>query len=301
MRKPSSLKLGDTIGIAASSSPFDRTEFERGVKTLQESGFKVVFRPDIFDRHRYLAGSDQRRLDELIGLLKNPDIKAIFFARGGYGMLRLLPLLAQKKIAPSPKIILGYSDLTSLFIYLFQQWGWVTFYGPVVARDLGSSLNQETKKHLMEALTQISPLGPYSYPQTLSVRKGSCEGTLVGGCLSLVVASLGTPYEIDTNNKVLFLEDTNEKPYSVDRMLTQLVLAKKLKQVKGIFFGSFANGGELDHFREVVEDVLQDFKGPILFNFPAGHGPIKVTLPLGIPVRLDTDTKTVLYLEGACQ
>ncbi len=299
--KPPPLKPGDTIGIAASSSPFDRTEFEKGVKTLERAGFKVSFRQDIFDRHRYLAGSDKRRLDELVGLLENPDIQAIFFARGGYGMLRLLPLLTQKKISPTPKIILGYSDLTSLFIYLYQQWEWVTFYGPVVARDLGSSLNPETQKHLLEALSQTAPLGPYCYSEMLSVRKGSCEGVMVGGCLSLVVASLGTPFEIETDNRILFLEDTNEKPYSVDRMLTQLVLAKKLEKVKGILFGSFSNGGELDHFREVAEDVLKDFKGPILFNFPAGHGPVKVTLPLGIQVRLDADKKTLTYLEEACR
>jgi muramoyltetrapeptide carboxypeptidase len=124
-------------------------------------------------------------------------------------------------------------------------------------------------------------------------------GQLVGGCLSLVVASMGTPYEINTKGKILFLEDTNEKPYAVDRMLTQLVLAGKLKNAKGILLGNFVNGGEVSHFQEMAEDVLKPFGGPILFDFPAGHGPTKITLPMGIKVRMNATAKKVEFLEGA--
>lgn len=301
MLKPSALKPGDTIGIAASASHFDKEQFLIGVHNLKEHGFSVYYRPDIFEKERYLAGSDQRRIEELYELLENPEIKALLFARGGYGLLRLLPLLKKKKIKSSPKIILGYSDITSLFIYLYQEYGWVTFYGPVVAKDFSSSLNEATRNHFYNAITKTKPLGPFSFEETSCIHGGQASGVMVGGCLSLVVASLGTPFEIQTKNKILFLEDTNEKPYSIDRMLTQLILAEKLDQVKGIIFGSFSNGGELAHIEEAVRDVLKDFKGPVLFNFPAGHGPLKVTLPLGIQANLDADQCRLSYLEGALQ
>lgn len=298
--KPQALKKGDTIGIAASASPFDIEEFYKGVKTLKDLGFQVYYRKDIFEKKHYLAGSDKRRLIELVELLKNPDIKAILFARGGYGLLRLLPHLEQENIQVTPKIILGYSDITTLLTYIYQKWGWVTFYGPVVAKDLSSNLDPQTREHFFNAITQTKSLGPFMFSESISLKGGTTEGILVGGCLSLVVASLGTPYEIKTNNKILFLEDTNEKPYSVDRMLTQLVLAGKLNKVRGIVFGNFVNGGHRDHFKETAEDVLKDFKGPILFNFPAGHGKIKMTLPLGIKMRLCAHEKKMEYLESAC-
>lgn len=306
MPKPFSLKLGDTIGIAASASPigaspFDKNEFFKGVENLKEMGFQVFYRDDIFNRERYLAGSDKRRAEELEELIENPRIKAVLFARGGYGMMRILPWLHKKTFKSQPKIVLGYSDITTFLNYLHQQYGWVTFYGPVVAKDLSSNFDEQTKKYLFEALTLSEPLGPFHFSETLKLQGGKCEGVLVGGCLSLVVSSLSTPFEINTDDKILFLEDINEKPYAVDRMLTQLLLASKFKKVKGILLGSFSNGGEPLHFQEAVGDVLQDFVGPILFNFPAGHSPTKVTLPLGIKARLDADKRELVYLEGACK
>ncbi|MBI4412282.1 MAG: LD-carboxypeptidase [Deltaproteobacteria bacterium] len=299
--KPRTLKPGDTIGIAASSSPFDAEAFHQGVKTLESLGFKVYYRKDIFDKKHYLAGSDERRAAELLELIQNPDIKAIFFARGGYGMVRILPFLDRVHFEKNPKIVLGYSDVTSLLVHLYQRDGWVTFYGPVVAKDLSHNPDERTKNSLYQAVTETKPLGPYTFKETECLRDGTCEGVLTGGCLSLVVASLGTPYEIDTANKILFLEDTNEKPYSVDRMLTQLVLAGKLKKVRGILFGNFVNAGEAAHFKETVLDVLHDFKGPMLFNFPAGHGPVKITLPFGVKARLTAHEKKLEFLEGACR
>lgn len=297
MKKPHALKLGDTIGIAASSSPFDIVEFKKGVTALENMGFRVIYRQDIFDKKHYLAGNDKRRMSELVEMLENPEVKALLFARGGYGMMRLLPYLEEHRFSTPPKIILGYSDVTTLLIYLYQRLDWVTFYGPVI-RDLGVNTCEETKKSFLQAISQENPLN-FQYPEAIPLKPGQAEGPLVGGCLSLVISSLGTPFEINTKNKILFLEDTNEKPYAVDRMLTQILLAKKLKDVKGIVFGSFANGNQPDHYQETIEDVLHDFKGPILFNFPAGHGKTKMTLPLGVPVRLDATAKKLEFLEGA--
>lgn len=296
--KADALKLGDTIGIAASASPFDRALFDQGIQNLKNLGFKIYYRDDIFKRERYLAGSDQRRAEELVELIENPDIKAILFARGGYGMLRVLPYLDRKSIQSPPKIILGYSDITPLLIHLNQKYQWTTFYGPVVARDFSTS-NPGTMKHFYEAVTKTVPLGPWIFDDVICLKKGVCEGPLTGGCLSLVASTLGTPYEINTDNKILFLEDTNEKPYEVDRMLTQLLLAGKLKHVRGLLFGKFLNASEPLFYQETINDVLRDFRGPILFNFPVGHGEPKVTLPIGISAQLNADEKKLLFTEAA--
>jgi muramoyltetrapeptide carboxypeptidase len=294
--KPEALKSGDLIGIAAPASPFDPEEFKKGVSTLESLGYRVYYRPDIFEKKHYLAGRDERRAEELTELFTNPDIKAVFFARGGYGLLRVLPLLDVTRFGP--KIVLGYSDITSLLIRLNQELNWVTFYGPVVAKDLGSLLVPRTLDSLKLAITSNSPL-PAVVGDMEAVKPGVAEGILAGGCLSLLVASMGTPYEIDTRGSVLFMEDVNEKPYAVDRMLTQLKLGGKFKDVRGIIFGSFVGGGEIAHIREAAEDVLSDFNGPIVFNFPAGHGAVKMSLPLGVRVQLDADRLTLTYLEGA--
>ncbi|MDO8518694.1 MAG: LD-carboxypeptidase [Deltaproteobacteria bacterium] len=300
MQKPKALKPGDTIGIAASASPFDRDEFQHGIAHLEKMGFKIYHRGDIFEKKSYLAGSDARRTDELLELLKNPEIKGVFFARGGYGLMRILSALDSEKLKIPPKIVLGYSDITALLAYLYQKYGWTTFYGPVVAKDLSANGHEMNLKYLEDAVTSTSPLGPFTFDEITSNEKGTAEGILVGGCLSLVRSLLATPFELILDNKIVFLEDINEKPYSVDRMLTQLVLAGRLKKVKGIIFGNFVNGGEAAHFQETALDVLKDFKGPILFNFPAGHGPLKVTLPLGIKVRVCAVQKKLEYLESAC-
>lgn len=298
MIKISPLKPGDTIGIAAPASHFDKEAFLSGVKNLKEMGFKVVYREDIFEKERYLAGTDERRASELIDLLQNKNINAILFARGGYGMMRLIPYLEKIQLEASPKIVLGYSDITTLLIYLMQKLNWVTFYGPVVAKDM-SHFNDDTKKYFLNAVSSTKALGPFHFPETETIQQGIAEGILTGGCLSLVVSTLGTPFEIDTKNKILFLEDINEKAYSVDRMLTQLKLAGKLDHVRGILCGTFENGGNTEHIGEAIADVLKDKKIPILTHFPAGHSKIKVTLPLGISVCLDATNKTVSYLEGA--
>lgn len=298
--KPPALEKGDTIGIAASASPFDLDEFKHGKTHLEKMGFKVYHRPDIFEKKSYLAGTDARRADELLELLKNPEIKGIFFARGGYGLMRILSTIDGEILKIPPKIVMGYSDITALLVYLYQKYGWVTFYGPVVAKDLSSPLHEMILKYLQDAVTETKALGPFAFDEVTSNGKGTAEGVLVGGCLSLVRSLLATPYELNMDDKIVFLEDINEKPYAVDRMLTQLVLAGRLKKVKGIIFGNFVNGGDAVHFQETALDVLKDFKGPILFNFPAGHGPLKVTLPLGVRVRVSAMDKKLEYLESAC-
>jgi len=291
------LKPGATIGIAASASHFDKNEFLKGVEKIKSWGYQVYYREDIFDKERYLAGKDSRRAEELIQLLSDPKIDAVFFARGGYGMMRLLPALEKAKDKLTPKIVLGYSDITSLHLFLNQKLGWPTFYGPVVAKDFSYKLDLVSENHLKKILSE--PQWPeLQFDSTQMIRGGKAEGRLVGGCLSLIISSLATPYEIETDNAILFLEDTNEKPYAIDRMLTQLVYSGKIAKTRGIIFGHFENSGHVDHIREAIEDVLTGYPGPVICHFPAGHGQPHITLPLGTKILLDADRKTIKVLEN---
>ena len=300
MIKPSPLQKGDFIGVAAPASPFDRAEFEKGLKTLEDLGFRVKFREDIFASQRYLAGPDERRRAELMEHFQDASVKAIVFARGGYGTLRILPRLDEKTLRSNPKIVIGYSDMTPLLTYLHQSLSWVVFHGPVVAKGMGPSFGERGRRSLLHCLTRPEPLGEVKSPPLEYLKGGSAHSPLVGGCLSVVVATLKTPYEVETAGKILFLEDVNEKPYAIDRMLTQLILAGKLDRVKGLIFGPFQNcGTDPDELKATLRDVLKDFPGPVVFGFPSGHMDDMMTIPLGLPVRLDSKKGTVDFPEGA--
>lgn len=262
-----------------------------GVAILRQWGFDCRYDKNIFTRQPYLAGSDDRRFKELARAIQDPDAKAIFFARGGYGSMRLLPHLDHLKIKTKPKIILGYSDITSLLTYFQNRLGWVTYYGPVVAKDVGKKTEALTLASLHRSLTSSESLGSLWFPGMCFIKKGRAKGNLVGGCLSLLVAALGTPYEVKTDDAILFLEDIHEKPYSIDRMLTHLKLAGKLKKCRGLVFGSLNGPNPDEHYQEAILDALSDFKGPILYGLPAGHSQPKITIPLGAPVHLDSSQK----------
>lgn len=297
--KPHALKPGSTIRVVASASPFEKDAFFRGTDLLRSLDWKVTYQANIFSKRPYLAGDDTRRFEELVAALTDPTADAIFFARGGYGSMRLLPQLEKLKLKLTPKILLGYSDLTSLHTYFYQRYGWVTFYGPVVAKDMSNNMDELTLNALKLAVTHTKALGKLKFDDVNAIKKGKAEGIITGGCLSLIVSHMGTPFELDTKNKVLFLEDINEKPYAIDRMLTQLKLASKFKHCRGIVFGSLAGANPLEHYVETILDVLRDFDFPILFNFPAGHSEKKITLPLGVKVKIDSRNRSLTYLEAA--
>ncbi len=287
MKKIRALKKGDTIGIAAPASPFDRSEFKKGVKALETMGFSVEYREDIFDQTRYLAGSDKRRADELTELFKSSKIRAIMFARGGYGSQRIIPLLDKHTIETHAKPVVGFSDVTALLTFLRQECDVPTFYGPVLSL-LAKDCDPVTKEHLLLGLTKAGPLGYVPADGAKILRPGKAEGALVGGCLSLINSSMGTPYELATDGCVLFIEETGEKVYVLDRMLTQLKNAGKFKNVSGIIFGSIiTQEGEPHDVHTMISDVLSDFAGPVVVDYPAGHTKKFVTLPLGARISLD--------------
>lgn len=299
MIKPKALKKGDKIGIVAPSGVFGRGLFEKGVEAIQSMGFLPVWSEEIFSKTRYMAGSDERRKTELIDMFKNRDIKAIFCARGGYGAGRLPPLLDKETIISNPKIFVGYSDICFLLHYLEQRCSLVAFHGPMVAGDLARGLSPYEAELFVKLLTTTKPLGRLKIDNTGVIQGGNGEGTLTGGCLSIIINSMGTPFELDTKGKIIFLEDTNEEIYRLDRMLTQLKIAGKFDRAKGVIFGNIYKSGEEEQFIEMVSEIFSDLKIPVLYRIPAGHGGGAMTLPFGIRVRIDGKKQKIEFLESA--
>jgi muramoyltetrapeptide carboxypeptidase len=281
------LSPGDSIGIAAPASPFDRSWFMKGIGTLKKFGFRPVYRSDIFDQNRYLAGTDERRSQEFMEFMCDEMIAAVMFARGGYGCQRVIPLLDLEKLKRHPKPVIGFSDITALLTFLQQAAGIPTFYGPVLTQ-LGRTKGTLTGKNLFRALTSKGTLGTMPMGQAHTIRPGRATGTLAGGCLSLINSSMGTPYELKTEGRILFIEETGEKVYVLDRMLTQLKNSGKLDLVRGVVFGSLIPTEDEPHDVEaMIRELFEGFDGPVIAGFPAGHTDEFVTLPLGAQVELE--------------
>ncbi|MBF0105750.1 MAG: LD-carboxypeptidase [Deltaproteobacteria bacterium] len=298
--KPTALKKGDLIRVVASSSPFNKPHFLEGIAYLNALGFKTQYEKGIFKKNDYLAGSDKRRAAELLSALNDAHAKAILFARGGYGAMRLLPFLDKTRIKSPPKIILGYSDITVILLYLQQRYGWVGFYGPVVAKDIHQKAHPTTLKSLREALMGTEGKGCRTCSGLTPIKRGKATAPMIGGCLSLITALLGTKYEINTQGKILFLEDVGEKPYKVDRMLTQLKLAGKFDHCRGLVFGSLEDTASKKKYADAILRVLGDCPFPVMTGLKAGHGSVKMTLPLGIMTCLDAGKKSLTFMEPAC-
>jgi muramoyltetrapeptide carboxypeptidase len=291
--KPLALKKGDTVGIVAPASYFPREEFDAGCEALRQMGYNPVYDDSIFDRDLYFAGSVERRAHALEEMFVRSDVKAILCARGGYGSNYLPACLDIKKIAANPKIFVGYSDLTSLMTYLCDAAGIVTFHGPMVAKDFAKPGGVDAASW-QAALGGESrwPLdfGPGSGVQSLV--QGSAEGVLYGGCLSMLAASLGTPYEVRTDGTILFIEDVAAKPYQIDRMLMQLKLAGKLDGVRGIIFGEMLGCIQSPTQGYTLEDVVMRIVGdlgvPVAYGVLSGHvSKGNITLPMGVSALLN--------------
>lgn len=290
--RPPALREGDCIGLAAPASPFQLEEFHAGVKVLQDLGFHVHYTPRLFETYRYLAGSDAARAAELNTLFADPAIQAIFCCRGGYGSQRLLPCLDTAVIKANPKIFVGCSDITSLLLYLYSQCQLVTLHGPVVAGAL-PGLEPGVLRQLKGLLTgDTVAMQPPAERLTglTALRHGSAEGRLLGGCLSLMVCAVGTPFQPQTRDTIVFLEDRGERLYAIDRMLTYLKLAGVLQGVRGLVFGRMERVEADRHLPYGIEDIILDVLGdlgvPILYGFPADHGPQSLTLPFGVRVAI---------------
>jgi muramoyltetrapeptide carboxypeptidase len=301
--KPPALRRGDLIGIVAPASNIQPEMLEAGCRELERLGYRTLYRPDILQTHRYLSGTDERRAAELLEMVRNPEVKAIFCARGGYGSGRLIPYLEPELLLAYPKIICGSSDITMLLSFLNRQ-GLVGFHGPMVATSIRMG-EAGYDRDVFIRMLEGDPAVAFPLADTTVLRRGGGEGRLAGGCLSLVVATLGTPYEVDSDGAILVLEDLGEKPYQIDRMLTQLKQAGKLDGVCGIVFGEMLNcinrpdqGYTLE---EVVLDILEGTTFPILYGFPTGHTTHpNVVVPFGVRAKLSLgDNPEFQTLESA--
>ena len=288
--KPSALRPGDTVGIVAPASNIKRADLDAGCEALRRAGYRPFYFDSILEQDLYFAGSVERRTRELEEMFVRDDVRAIVCARGGYGANYLLKDLDLQKIKTHPKIFVGYSDITTLLTWFHDVGGFITFHGPMAAKDWAHEDGVDL------ASWQAAVSGTTAWDVALGAAvsglvEGDAEGVLYGGCLSILVASLGTPYEIKTAGTILFLEDLAAKPYQIDRMLMQLKLAGHLNAVRGIVFGEMldcvqtANQGYT--LQDVVTRIVGDLRVPVAFGVRSGHVTSgNITLPFGVQAKL---------------
>jgi muramoyltetrapeptide carboxypeptidase len=302
--KPPALRPGDKVGIIAPASNVKRELLDAGCAGLRRAGYEPFYFESILDRDLYFAGSADRRVRELEDMFVRDDIRAIVCVRGGYGSNYLLPKMDLKKIAAHPKIFVGYSDLTSLLTTFTDAANFVTFHGPMIAKDfaLADGIDVASWQSALSGATEWE-IAEGSGAKPLVA--GAVEGTLYGGCLSLLVAALGTPYDIKTAGTILFIEDIAAKPFQIDRMLMQLKLAGKLKGVRGIIFGEMLDCRQTPSQDYTLEDVVLRVVGdlgiPVAFGLRSGHvSRANITLPIGVKARLEVgDQVSLKILESA--
>ena len=293
MRKPPALRRGDLVGVIAPGAAVEEDAVRAGAQVLEEAGYRVRIGASVQRRAGYLAGTDKERLADLVAMFTDSEVRAIIAARGGYGSGRLLPLFDPGTARQHAKIFVGYSDLTFLLAQLVQRAELVVFHGPMVA---GLDQNPEGAAALLALLSGDRTI--WNLSASTIIQPGTAEGMIVGGCLSILVAMLGTPYALETAGRLLFIEDVNEKPYRIDRMLTQLRQAGKLDGVAGVIFGEMAGcvsaPGEAVTVSDVIRDAFAGVSFPVVFGLSSGHGRGATTLPLGIRARLAGERLSLL-------
>lgn len=311
--KPKALSKGATIGLITPASAISRTAFEAALTNLEELGFKVKHSPNMRVKKGFLAGTDKQRIDDLHEMFRDDNVDGIVCARGGYGSGRLVGHLDYELIKQNPKVFIGYSDITALHYAIHKMTGLVTFHGPVAA----STFPKSTTKYFTDVvlkgkdsikLDAVELEGDDQAFEHFVINSGEVQGALVGGNLSLMVTMLGTPYDIDFKDKIVFIEEVGESPYRVDRMLTHLINSGKLKDAAGIALGVFKSCetrpddpdfGDSLSLKEVLLDRLEGIGIPVAYGFPIGHINENATLPMGILAELDTSKFTLSILEEA--
>jgi len=278
VHKPPALKPGSKIGVVAPAGSVGEEELAAGAAAIRRKGFEVEFSPALHDSDGYLAGKAEARARDLITFFRRGDIDAIFCARGGFGSIQLLPYLSGE-LEKYPKIFVGYSDITVLLNWLLQKCRMVTFHAPMVAMDLARGLTAPADDQLWQILTGGKDTWKVKLGET--IRPGRAVAAMMGGCLSMLVTTLATPYEIDTRGKLLFLEDVGEKPYRIERMLTHLKMAGKLEGLAGVVCGDFTgcDGEGPRDVRQVIGEIFATAPYPVVMGLPAGHGVIAVPRP----------------------
>lgn len=289
---PPPLYPGDRIAVIAPASPFDRDEFYTGLSVLEKMGFRPVFSDDLFQRTGFLAGSDHHRADMLNTAFADEDVCGVWCVRGGYGALRILPLIDYTKIKSRPKVFIGCSDITAIHEAIHMECGMVTFHGPMIA-----SLRHAAAPTIDALAGLFHGRDAYTAKpgNAVRLRPGYATGPVSGGNLTTLCHLVGTPWHPRFSGCLLFLEDRGEAPYRIDRMLTQMKMAGCFDGLAGIMLGSFEKCGSEDEVHRIVSDVFSDMDIPVLGGFAAGHAEPNIILPMGAAAHLDADAGTLVY------
>jgi muramoyltetrapeptide carboxypeptidase len=294
--RPPRLKRGDTIGIVAPASPFDPKIFFQGLHILESMGFQARVPEEIFEKNGYLAGSDEHRAGLVMRLFEDQSVDALVCAKGGFGSLRILPLLDFEVIRQNPKVFLGHSDITALLATVTARSGLVTFHGPLL-----TTLVKAPETSCRSLLTAISSSAAIELKPThgVALKAGRASGRMIGGNLTTLCHMLATPFEPRFENRILLLEDRGEAHYRIDRMLFQMKLAGCFKRIAGLILGSFEACGSLDGVFKIFEEHFKDIPAPILAGFDLGHGQQNLTLPFGLEATLDADKQILAFDQAA--
>lgn len=309
--KPSRLRKGDTVGLITPAGYISDDQLKEAIENIEGLGFKPYFTNNIHDKYGYLAGKDDVRANDLNHMFENDKVDGIFCVRGGYGVARILRQINYDSIRANPKVLVGYSDITALHYAIYSQTGLVTFHGPVATSTFNDFSVDNLVKTIMkpEKKTVFTPANDSGSDYDIyTIREGKAQGELIGGNLSIAVTFLGTPYDVDYKNKILYLEEVDEKPYRVDRMLTHLYQAGKLEEIAGVALGIFrkcdakvgsARGEQTLSLKEVLYNKLYDLGVPVIYGLSFGHVENKYTIPFGINAELDVQKQTLTLTEPA--
>lgn len=293
---PARLKPGDKIGVVAPASPFDRKAFRQGLKVLEKMGFVPHVPEGVFRKKRYLAGTDAERAEGIHSLFREKSVQGIICARGGYGSLRLLTLLDYMTIRKNPKVFLGFSDATALLTVFYNRCGLVCFHGPMVTTLAGAT--QKARKAFYGAVAAAEKIRLTS-KQGVVIRAGRASGPVLGGNLTTLTYLLGTPFTPVFKDHILILEEINEAPYRLDRMLTQMKIAGCFQGIAGMVLGAFKNCGRKRDLYEMAAEIFQDATFPILAGFDFGHVRSNPTIPIGLQATLDTNANLLSFNDAA--
>lgn len=292
--KPPPLRPGDTIGVIAPAGPVDRDEIQPAIDLLKERGYHPLLSLNLFKKKGYLAGHDEARLDDFHAMFSDSSVKAILCARGGFGTIRLLDRIDYDLVRRNPKVVAGYSDITALLFALFKETGLITFHGPVMR-----NLAHDTQDNLGSLLQTTSSGEPHAIDLSggTALKRGSAKGMVLGGNLSLICSLIGTSYMPNLAGAILFIEDTNEPLYRIDRMLTHLRLAGVIHGLAGLIAGDFTGCGEPEEINRLLSEITHGRNIPVVDGLPVGHGTRNKTIPMGISAELNTRKMSLSFLE----
>jgi muramoyltetrapeptide carboxypeptidase len=297
------IKKGSKIGVIAPAFQPDKEKLDKGLAYLLDSGYKVVRGKSLDAIYGYLAGNDLLRVDDLHTMFSDPEVDAIICARGGWGCLRILDQLDYDLIRKNPKILVGYSDITTLHLAIWKKSGLPGISGPMTAIEMGTGIEPFTEKHFWDQVYNTGQYYEFTWEpdSTETWQTGEADGILLGGCLAMVAHQLGTDYSPDYKDSILLLEDVGEEPYRIDRYLAQLRQAGIFDQINGLILGNFLDCENQNPDRpsftvkEVLQEYCQDLKYPVIYDFPYGHGMIKISVPIGMHTQINTNLLSIKF------